>query len=188
MSRNAGAVVAIIASIGVFSAASAACAQQRSTEPRIPMGPGSSPATGFTMEGPSMGFTMGGGARDDYLRNRGWPRTPPPDIDVLEAAAITTLSEGKADVVVLSRASAPLTLQLYRPELGNCEDLKLSPRGNTTVSCPPCGETIKFAFDDGEKPSIIEVERPSLLRIFPDPGGNHWQWDSFKVEATAKSK
>jgi hypothetical protein len=100
---------------------------------------------------------------------------------VLEAQAIDDLRNKKADVVVLSRASANLILQLYRPDQNQWQEYTLAALAMTSITCQACNGTLRFAFSDGARQLEMNVEVPSLLRVFPDQSGSQWRWDSFKL-------
>jgi hypothetical protein len=108
-------------------------------------------------------------------------RGPAPDLAAQEATAIDELRGKKADVVVLSRATAHLILQLYRPDQNQWQEYQLAPLKPTSISCQPCNGKLRFAFSDGANQRQMEVEVPSLLRVFPDAATNQWRWDSFKL-------
>jgi hypothetical protein len=91
-------------------------------------------------------------------------------------------------VVVSSRANTELIVQLYRPDQTEWQEFRLPPATNTPISCSTCGGTLKLSFNDGAQDSVINVEAPAMVRIFPDATGKRWQWDVFKLQAAAKSQ
>lgn len=115
------------------------------------------------------------------------PPTQSPDLSGLDAAAITLVAGGGADVVVSSRAGTELILQLYRPDQNQWQEFRVPPSTNTPITCASCDGKLKFSFNDGAQDSEINVEAPAMLRIFPDTTGKRWQWDVFKLQAAAKS-
>jgi hypothetical protein len=106
---------------------------------------------------------------------------PGPDLAAQEAKAIEELRGKKADVVVLSRANALLILQLYRPDQNQWQEYQLPPLAVTSIICQPCNGKLRFAFSDGTNQREMDVEVPSLLRVFPDTSTNQWRWDLFKL-------
>jgi hypothetical protein len=115
------------------------------------------------------------------------PPTNPPDLSGLDTAAITLVASGNAEVVVSSRANTELIVQLYRPDQTEWQEFRLPPATNTPISCSTCGGKLKLSFNDGAQDSVINVEAPAMVRIFPDATGKRWQWDVFKLQAAAKS-
>jgi len=100
--------------------------------------------------------------------------------------AFTLLAGGKVDVLVMSKAQAELKLLLFHPD-GKSQEYVLTPKAMTSITCQDCAGKLDFSFDNGAEQVSFEVESPALLRIFPDPSGKFWEWDSFKLTATAKS-
>lgn len=161
------------------------------TAPRTPMAPGTgvySRDVGrdsgglIFVEPEGQSRTVWGGE----LRRR--PVVQAPDLISLEAAAISDLSNGNSDVVVSSRADVELILQLYRPDLSQWQEYELAPRSNLSISCAACDGKFKFSFNDGAEQSEIDIEAPSLLRIYPSSDGDRWEWDTFKLQAASKSE
>jgi hypothetical protein len=72
-------------------------------------------------------------------------RGPAPDLAAQEATAIDELRGKKADVVVLSRATAHLILQLYRPDQNQWQEYQLAPLKPTSISCQPCNGKLRCA-------------------------------------------
>ena len=66
------------------------------------------------------------------------PPTQSPDLSGLDAAAITLVAGGGADVVVSSRAGTELTLQLYRPNQNQWQEFRVPPSTNTPITCASC--------------------------------------------------
>jgi hypothetical protein len=182
-------------SLGLISAgvltlcAHAAPAQEMPAAPRTPMAPGSFwfkdgkawiGMVPHTKEGmPYMAApTM---APPHLMAPQRRMDGPGPDLAALEANAIEMLRNKKADVVVLSKANTNLVLQLYRPDQNEWQEYNLVPLNLTPIICQPCNGTLRFAFSNGSRQAEMDVEVPSLLRVFPDASTNQWHWDYFKL-------
>jgi hypothetical protein len=155
---------------------------QPETGPRVPMSPGSAV---------SDKILMAPADRDGFIRDHSAsfsygmapkPMAPPPYIwgaaqpqspDLLpkDTEAINSLADGKADVVVSSRADTELVLQLFRPDQNQWQEYRLAPLSNTLISCPQCTGKLKFSFNDGVAQSNIDLKAPSFLRIYRDGNG-----------------
>lgn len=184
--KSMSATVTIAAAI-MLSSIGAIRAQEPQAAPRTPMSPGS--AT----------YGMAPTDRDraiwGFSHGLSVPMAPAmanhvQSLDLLpsDTQAISTLAEGKADVVISSRADAELVVQLFRPDQNQWQEYRVAPLANTPISCSQCGGKLKFSFNDGTQQSDIDIQTPAVLRIFRDPAGTRWQWDAFRLEAAAKSE
>jgi hypothetical protein len=175
------ALMALLAVIFVFGI-HATPGQNEPVQPRTPMGPGSEWGNKVwlgqlpldrmnTMAPPHLG-----GLSPPNQTAPQWP-----NLAGQEADAINVLKEKKADVVVLSKANAVLIVQLYRPDQNQWQEYRLAPLTMTSITCESCSGRLRFAFNDGVKQLEMDVEAPSVLRVFPDASTKQWRWDSFKL-------
>lgn len=166
-------------------------AQEMQTAPRTPMSPGST-TFGKTMipqrgqDSALWGSPLGVGAYPQMAPPQILMPQKSPDLSGLDSAAIEMVSTGDADVVVSSRASTELILQLYRPDQNQWQEFRLAPASNTPIACVSCGGKLKFSFNDGAQNSEVDVEAPAMLRIFPDATGTRWQWDVLKLQSATR--
>jgi hypothetical protein len=186
--RSPPATLMIAAAI-LLSCTSSICAQDPQTAPRTPMSPGSDYKILMAPTDRDRAiWRLPSGLAPGPMAPAMPPHAQPPDLLSSDTEAIGYLAEGKADVVVSSQAATELILQLYRPDQNQWQDYRLAPLANTLITCPPCAGKLKFSFNDGTQQTDIDVEAPSVLRIFRDSSGSRWRWDSFKLEAAAKSQ
>jgi hypothetical protein len=177
--------------VALCSVVGTAFAQEPQAAPRTPMGPGSK-TYAPTMMPPGEREDLRWGMNPAHMMQPPAasvlsPPSNPTDLSGLDTAAITLIAAGSAEVVVSSRSSTELIVQLFRPDQNDWQEFRLPPSANTPIPCATCGGKLKLSFNDGAQDSVINVEAPAMVRIFPDATGKRWQWDVFKLQAAAKS-
>ena len=181
----------LIWTVALCSGVGAAFAQEPQTSPRTPMAPGSKTYAPTMMPPADRERDLWGMNPPHMMQAPGAPALSPatnaPELSGLDTAAITLVASGSAEVVVSSRANTELIVQLFRPDQNQWQEFRLPPAANTPISCATCGGRLKLSFNDGAQDSVIDVEAPAMVRIFPDATGKRWQWDVFKLQAVAKS-
>lgn len=177
--------------VALCSGVGTAFAQEPQAAPRTPMSPGSKTFAPTMMPPADRDGALWGMKPPQIMEAPAapvpGPSASPPELSGLDTAAITLIASGSAEVVVSSRANTELIVQLFRPDQNEWQEFRLPPAANTPIPCATCGGKLRLSFNDGAQDSVINVEAPAMVRIFPDATGKRWQWDVFKLQAAAKS-
>ena len=125
-------------------------------------------------------------AQSIYKRSPVMPRVPlgpglQQRLQQAPRAPSAELRVGQTEILIWSRASVRLTIQVYRPNTRMWEQRILEPSSRTTINCPECGDTFRLSFFDGERQSEYPVARGSIVRIYSAPGSARWTLDSVRA-------
>ena len=127
----------VVSLVATLSGIGPLLAQEMQTAPRSPMSPGSAKI----LMAPTDRDRVLWGTSPPHIAQPATVFSPPtqsPDLSGLDAAAITLVAGGGADVVVSSRAGTELILQLYRPNQNQWQEFRVPPSTNTPITCASC--------------------------------------------------